>query len=342
MTTDIRQRLEPYRGRRVLITGATGFTGRVLTQKLLDSGAQIRAIARESSKLGSLAGADIEWLRGDVFDAALAREACRDVDYIFHLAAAFREEKSTEEDFRKVHLTSTQIMANEVVNRDTFSCFVNVSTVGVHGHIEVERADENYRFSPGDSYQRTKLEGEQWLQNFGDQNGLRYSIIRPGPIFGPGDMRLLKIFRMVKKGYLLMLGKGKGIYHLVHVDDLANTILLAGTTPAALGEVFISAGDEPISIEDMSRIIARTLGTEVRTVRLPIQPFYWAADLCGLVCPALGVQPPIYRRRVDFYTKDRKFDNNKIKKCLDYEYNYDNEKGLEETTLWYLNQGLLA
>ena len=342
MTSDIRQRLEPYRGCRVLITGATGFTGRVLTQKLLDTGAQIRAIARESSKLGNLAAADIEWLRGDVFDAVLVKEACRDVEYIFHLAAAFREEKSTEGDFRKVHLTSTQIMANEVVNRDTFRCFVNVSTVGVHGHIEVERADENYRFSPGDGYQRTKLEGEQWLKRFGDENGLRYSIIRPGPIFGPGDMRLLKIFRMVKKGYLLMLGKGKGIYHLVHVDDLANTVLLAGITPAALGEAFISASDEPISIEDMSQIIAHNLGTKVRTVRLPIQPFYWAADLCALICPPLRIQPPIYRRRVDFYTKDRKFDNSKIKKYLDYEYNYDNEKGLEETTLWYLNQGLLA
>jgi len=341
MTTDIRQRLEQYRGRRVLVTGATGFTGRVLTQKLLASGARVRVIARETSKLGDLATADIEWLRGDVFDAALIKTACRDIEYIFHLAAAFREEKSTDEDFRKVHLTSTQIMASEVVGQDPFRCFVHVSTVGVHGHIEVDRADEHYRFSPGDGYQRTKLEGEQWLQRFGDENGLRYTIIRPGPIYGPGDMRLLKIFRMVKKGYLLMLGKGKGMYHLVHVDDLANTMLLAGITPAALGEIFISTGDQPISIEDMSRIIARKLGSRVRTVRLPIQPFYWAADLCALLCPPLGIQPPIYRRRVDFYTKDRKFDNSKIKKYLDYEYNYDNEQGLDETTLWYRDQGLL-
>ncbi len=336
------ERLEAYRQRQVLVTGATGFTGRVLTHKLLDAGARVRAIARPSSKLGDLEQRDIEWLRGDVFDEALLERAVADVEYIFHLAAAFREEKSTDDDFRKVHLDSTQAMARRVQGRPGFRCFVHVSTVGVHGHIEVDRADEQYRFAPGDGYQRTKLEGEQWLKSFGDENGLPYTIIRPAPIFGPGDMRLLKIFRMVNKGYLLMLGKGKGMYHLVHVDDLTNTILLAGITPRALGEAFISAGDEPISIEDMSRVIARQLGRGVRTIRLPIQPFYWASDLCRVICTPLGIQPPIYRRRVDFYTKDRQFDNRKIREYLDYQFGYDNERGLAETTAWYRDQGLLG
>ncbi len=334
-------RLETYRGRLVLVTGATGFTGRVLTHKLLEVGARVRVIARQSSTLGDLESADIEWFRGDVFDPDLIEKAAKDVEYIFHLAAAFREEKSTDDDFRRVHLASTQLLAQAVVGKPAFCCFVHVSTVGVHGHIEVDRADEQYRFSPGDGYQRTKLEGEQWIGQFGVEQGLPYTIIRPAPIFGPGDMRLLKIFRMVKKGYLLMLGKGRGMYHLVHVDDLTNTILLSGITERALGEVFISAGDEPISIEDMSRLIARKLGLKVRTVRLPILPFYWASDICKLICTPLGIQPPIYRRRVDFYTKDRQFDNGKIKQYLDYEFIYDNDKGIGETAFWYRDQGLL-
>ncbi|GJL81668.1 MAG: hypothetical protein DHS20C01_13020 [marine bacterium B5-7] len=335
-------RLTAYRGKRVLVTGATGFTGRVLTKKLLEAGAKVRVIARQSSDPGDLANADIEWHRGDVFDANVVRDACADVQIIFHLAAAFREEKSSDEGYRRVHLESTRLLANEVVGKDQFECFVHVSTVGVHGHIEVDRADENYRFSPGDGYQRTKLEGEQWIREFGDENGLPYVVIRPAPIFGPGDMRLLKIFRMVNKGYLLMLGKGLGMYHLVHVDDLANTMMLAGITSRARGEVFISAGDEPISIEDMSKIIATSLGKRVRTIRLPIQPFYWASDFFKVVCTPLGIQPPIYRRRVDFYTKDRQFDNRKICEYLDYEFTYDNESGIRETADWYQQQGLLG
>ena len=335
-------RLAPYRGETVLVTGATGFTGRVLTHKLLAAGADVRAIARPSSDLGDLADSGVTWYRGDVFDPDVVSRAADGVRYIFHLAAAFREEKSTDDDFRKVHLESTRLLARAVLGRPGFECFVHVSTVGVHGHIEDGLADENYRFAPGDGYQRTKLEGEQWIKDFGDENGLPYTIIRPAPIFGPGDMRLLKIFRMVSKGYLLMLGKGRGMYHLVHVDDLTNAIALAGLAPAARGEALIAAGDEPISIEAMSKIIARALGRKVRTVRLPILPFYWAADVCSAVCKPLGIAPPIYRRRVDFYTKDRQFDNGKIRRCLDYEFGYDNEKGIVETANWYRDRGLIG
>lgn len=338
----IEQRLSVYRDRPVLVTGATGFTGRVLTHKLLAAGARVRAIARPSSDLGDLADSAVQWFRGDVFDPQVVREAADGVAFIFHVAAAFRVEESSDEDFRKVHLDSTRLLAEAVHGREDFECFVHVSTVGVHGHIESGRADEEYRFSPGDGYQRTKLEGELWIREFGDREGLPYSIIRPAPIFGPGDMRLLKIFRMVAKGYLLMLGRGRGMYHLVHVDDLTNTIALAGIEPAARGEVLISAGDEPISIEDMSRVIARALGRKVRTIRLPLTPFYWAADISSAICKPFGIAPPIYRRRVDFYTKDRQFDNRKIKRCLNYEFGYDNEKGLVETANWYRAQGLLG
>lgn len=338
----LEHRLQAYRDRLVLVTGATGFTGRVLAHKLLDAGARVRAIARHSSNLGDLESVGVEWFRGDVFDPATVQSAARGVEFIFHLAAAFREEKSTDDDFRRVHLDSTRLLAEEVLGTPGFRCFVHVSTVGVHGHIESGRADENYRFAPGDGYQRTKLEGELWIKKFGDENHLPYTIIRPAPIFGPGDMRLLKIFRMVNKGYLLMLGKGRGMYHLVHVDDLTNTILLAGVTQRALGEAYISAGDEPLSIEEMSRIIARALGKSVRTIRLPIQPFYWASDLCKVICTPLGIQPPIYRRRVDFYTKDRQFDNTKIRDHLDYDFLHDNESGLVETANWYRQQGLLG
>lgn len=341
-TNQMDERFSALRDKTVLVTGATGFTGSVVTRKLVAAGAKVRAIARPSSNLKPFKDLDIEWFTGDVFDPQTVAQATPGVHYIFHLAAAFREEKSTDDDFRKVHLTSTQLLAESVLGSAEFSRFVHVSTVGVHGHIESGRADENYRFAPGDGYQRTKLEGEQWIAEFGQTHHLPFTIIRPAPIFGPGDLRLLKIFRMVNKGYLLMLGKGKGLYHLVHVEDLANTILLSAVSDRALGEAFISASDDPISIEEMGKLIAGFLGKRVRVIRLPLGPFYLAADFCAAVFPRLGLQPPIYRRRVDFYTKDRSFDNTKIRELLDYEFLYDNESGIEQTTRWYLEEGLLS
>ena len=336
------QSFEQFKDQLVLVTGSTGFTGREVTKKLVAAGANVRAIVRPSSKLDDLENLDISWFKGDVFDAELVKEAATDVNYIFHMAAAFREVKADDAGYARVHVESTQLLAKEVVGKPEFKCFVHVSTVGVHGHIEIDRADEEYRYAPGDGYQRTKLDGELWIREFGDKNNLPYSVIRPGPIYGPGDMRLLKVFKMAASGYLPIIGKGKCIYHLVHVDDLSNTILLAGITPEARSEVLISACDDPIPLEEMCAVIADKIDKKApKTIRLPILPFYIASDICKLICTPLGIAPPIYRRRVDFYTKDRKFDNSKIKRTLDYEFKFNNDLGLEDTANWYVQQGLL-
>ena len=228
-----------------------------------------------------------------------------------------------------------------VTGRPEFKRFLHVSTIGVHGHIEVDRADENYRFAPGDDYQLTKLEAEQWLVEYAGESGLPYAIVRPGAIYGPGDHRLLKIFKMAKKGFVLMLGKGKGMYHLVHVDDLTNIMLLAASRDEALGETFIGISNDPISIIDMGKTIGKHIGTRPRTIRLPIWPFLLAADISMAIFPKLGMEPPIYRRRVGFYMKDRQFDNRKVRTVLGYEPRYDNDTGLAETAHWYQQKGLI-
>ncbi len=330
-----------YAGCNVLVTGATGFAGRVLVQKLARTGARLRVLARESSNLGELADLDIQWFRGDVCDEEIVQAATRDVHYLFHLAAAFRETHPNEEDYRRVHLYSTQLLAKALVDQPQFRRFLHVSTVGVHGHIESGRADENHRFSPGDSYQKTKLEGELWLRQFGEDTGLPYTVIRPGPMFGPGDMRLLKMYRMISKGFFVVLGDSRGLYHLVHVDDATNLMMLAALREEARSEVFIVMSDDPIRVVDMAKVIAKKIGREVRIIRLPVWPFYIAADICCAICYPLGIAPPLYRRRVDFFTKDRSFDNSKVKRMLGYRFRYDNELGIEETANWYLQNNLI-
>ncbi|CAK8721254.1 MAG: Nucleoside-diphosphate-sugar epimerase [Candidatus Electronema aureum] len=334
---------EQFRDVSVLITGATGFTGRVLTKKLAAAGAQIRAIARPTSQLGDLADLNVTWLKGEVFDPETVRRAADGVEYIFHIAAAYRQENATEEDYRRVHVYSTQLLAEVVKDQTKFKRFIHVSTVGVHGHIPGDDlADETYRFSPGDSYQRTKLEAEQWLTDFATRSGIPHTVIRPGAILGPGDERLLKIFKMVQNGFILMLGSGKGMYHLIHVEDLTDILLAAAVSDKARSQVFIAANDEPISIIGMGKVIAKTLQKKIRVIRLPIWPFFLAADLCKVICTPLGIQPPLYRRRVAFYTKDRKFNNTKLKQLLGYSFRYSNESGLAETARWYKQQGWLA
>lgn len=328
-------------GTSVLVTGATGFTGIVLTRKLVNAGLKVSAVARKSSNLTPLNDLDITWFRGDVFDEKIMRQAVAGQEYIFHVAAAFREAKSTEKDYWNIHVRSTQIICEEALKNPEFKRYIHVSTIGVHGHIENPPATEEYRFSPGDGYQRTKLQAEEWLNEYATGNNFPYTIIRPAAIYGPGDRRLLKLFKMALKPFFLLLGNGKCMYHLVHVDDLTNSFIIAATHPAALGETFISGANEPIAIADIAGIVSQHFSKKMKILRLPIGPFFLAGDICEAICKPFKIEPPIYRRRVAFYSKDRSFDISKMRNILGYTPKHGNKEGIIETADWYVKQGWL-
>ena len=328
-------------GTKVMVTGATGFTGKVLVRKLLEQGLDVNAIARNSSNMKPFEGMPITWFRGEVFDEATVQAAIENVEYVFHVAAAFREAKSTEQDYRNVHVVSTQLIVKEALKNPNFKRLVHVSTMGVHGHIPNPPGDENSPFSPGDDYQRTKVEAENWLEEFTQTQKFPYAIIRPAAIYGPGEKRLLKLFKMAAGNVFPILGKGKCWYHMIHVEDLANAIILAATEEKALGEAFIIGATEPIRLEDMATIIAKEYNTKLRVLRLPIGPFFLLGDICEIVCRPFKIEPPIYRRRVAFYSKDRNFSTKKMQNVLGYTPIWNNEEGIIESARWYRDQNWL-
>lgn len=328
-------------GARVLVTGGTGFTGSVLLRRLAGQPVSVRAITRRPPDPKVFGDLNIEWIQGQVYDPAVVKTAVQDVDFIFHVAAAYREAGISDADYHNVHVVSTRLLAEAAATQPGFKRFVHVSTVGVHGHIDEPPADETYLFSPGDIYQRTKAEAELWLRYFARQSGLPYTIIRPSAIYGPGDRRLFKVFKMASQPVFVLLGHGKCLYHLIHVEDLVRMMIGAANHPATLNDVFICGDPEAITLERLGRIVADELGHRFRVIRLPAWPVFLAADLCEAVCRPLKISPPLYRRRVAFFTKDRSFDTQKIRNALGYQYQYDIERGIRETTRWYVDQGWL-
>ena len=325
----------------VLVTGGTGFTGQVLVRQLCDLGCTVRVIARPSSNIDSLKTLPIQWFRGDVYDADTVNQAVEGVHYIFHVAAAFREAGIADHAYHQVHVESTQLLANAALQQSQFKRFVHVSTVGVHSHIENPPANEDAPINPGDIYQSTKAEGEQWIRDFGNRRQLPYSVIRPAPIYGPDDRRLLKVFKMAKLPMIPLLGFGKGLFHLVHVEDLARCIILAATHEKALGNVFICGNRESVTLKEMITTIAQELGKNAIFFRLPASPFFLAGYICELICKPLGIEPPIYPRRIAFFTKDRSFDTERLRDTMNFEYQFDNVTGIQQTARWYLEKGWL-
>ena len=329
-------------GATVLVTGGSGFTGQALVKKLCALGLKVRAVARATSNLEPLKGLPVEWIRGDVFDPQVVAAAVPGVQYVFHVAAAYRDASVTEKAYHDVHVVSTQLLAKALHGSPSFQRFVHVSTVGVHGHIDQPPANEDYRFSPGDTYQRTKAEAELWLREYARKTGFPIAVVRPAAIYGPGDMRLLKLFKLARKRFFPLFGKGKGLYHLIHVEDLTDIFITAAFHPDALGDVFIAGNPEPSSLEQIAVTVSSELGgPRVRFVRLPAWPLFVAAVVCEAICKPIGVSPPLYRRRVAFFTKDRAFDTTKLRSKLSYRYTYDVEKGLRTTARAYREAGLL-
>ncbi|MEY4700481.1 MAG: hypothetical protein RL326_668 [Pseudomonadota bacterium] len=326
----------------VLVTGATGYTGAVLTRKLVDLGCKVKAIARASSNISQFEGLPIAWIRGDVFDEEIIKRAVDGVEYVFHVAAAYREANISDKTYSLVHVESTRLLAEHLAGSQALKRFVHVSTVGVHGHIDEPPANEDYRFSPGDIYQRTKAEGELWIRSFAKERGLPLSVVRPAAIYGPGDKRLLKLFKMAARPVFPLFGKGRGLYHLIHVEDLTDIFITAALHPAAEGGVFIAGNAEPSELREIARTIASEIGnSSLRFIRFPAWPLFLAADLCEWICRPLGIDPPLYRRRVAFFTKDRAFNTARLREVLQYRYSVPVDEGLRSTARWYREKGWL-
>ncbi|NES69132.1 MAG: NAD(P)-dependent oxidoreductase [Okeania sp. SIO2D1] len=337
MDENLKYKLQP--NSRVLITGATGFTGSVLVNKLVKQGIEVVAIARQTSNLKPFTGMPIKWLQGDVFDQNLIDEAVKGVNYIFHMATPFREAKSADNVYHNVHVLSTQLLAKAALKQPNFQRFVHVSTIGIHGHIENPPGDENCPIKPGDIYQETKLEGEIWIKKFGEEEGLPVTIVRPAMIYGPGDKRLLKIFKWVAKGRVPVIGNGNNLVHFIHVDDLTNFFILTATHPQAVGDVFIcGSSSEAMTFKNMVKIISEYYGVSAKFLQFPTAPVFALGDILEFICRPLGIEPPIYRRRLAFYTKDRSFNTTKMSKLLGFVTAHSDEEGLKELAQWYLDK----
>jgi nucleoside-diphosphate-sugar epimerase len=328
---------------KVLVTGATGFTGGHLAQYLADRGDEVRALVRQKSRArfdASPLARRVTACDGDLMDGEAVRRAVEGVQVVYHIAATYREAGQPDSAYRAINVEGTRHVL-EAAKAAGVTRVVHCSTGGVHGHISNPPANEDAPFNPGDVYQETKLAAEQLAREFGTANGLDVVVARPIGIYGPGDRRFLTMFRGLARGRFPLIGDGTPFYHLTFIDDLVEGFRLCGTVPAAKGRTYILAGPRYTTLEQLVQMVAKELGVAPPRVHLPVWPFWTAGLLCEMVCVPLRVEPPIFRRRVDFYTKSRAFDTTRARKELGFNPKVDLEEGIRRTARWYRSEGLL-
>jgi dihydroflavonol-4-reductase len=329
---------------RILITGATGFIGSQLAHLAIESGHQVTAVSAvnndvERTRLQELHDAGINVLAITLEQHELLAAALRGQDAVIHLAAAQHEADKPESYFRQVNVEGTRTMLELAV-----SCgvgrFVQGSTIGVYGEATEGTLTESSPIAPMNMYGRTKAQAETVAKEYASRISL--CIARISETYGPGDMRLLKLFRAVQRQRYMTIGSGDNTHQLIYVADLARGLLAAADRPLASGTLVVLAGAETLSTDEVVRAIAAGIGSDLSVHHVPLWPFSLAATLFEATMPRFGLKPLLHQRRLDFFRKSFSFSTHRAEQLLAFRSTTSFSEGARLTGQWYRDHGLLT
>ncbi|MCA9079841.1 MAG: SDR family oxidoreductase [Planctomycetaceae bacterium] len=327
---------------RVCLTGATGFLGRRLVQRLLtDPQLQVRCLVRPTSDVDTLLEplspeqrARVEVVRGELHDAGYLRQGLAESDVVYHVAAALGGNTSTL--FLNTVVPTRRLMA--AASAVNVGRFVLISSLGVYGTRELRRwqqVDEQAALDPRaeqrDPYTFSKVRQELVARELSAELKLPLVIVRPGVIYGEG--RSLLTSRVgLQVGPLLVRMGGSHPLPYTYVENCAEGVKLAGLVPGVDGETFNLVDDDPVTGHQLVRYLRRQ-GQKIRSVWIPgmcIQPLSWIYATYSRW--SQGQLPPVitpYRSAAIW--KPLRYSNAQAKHKLNWVQPISTEQALERT-----------
>ena len=269
---------------RTLVTGATGFIGRHLVERLAAGGDEVRCLVPTAELFGAFGDLDVEYAQADITRAGALAEAVEGVDVVYHLAGATL--RFSRAEFHRVNELGTRLVAETCAELENPPVLVFISSLAAAGPSPIDDPrDETGPSRPVSDYGRSKRAAEVALEALADR--LPTTVLRPPGVFGPRELYMLEHFRSVKKGWNVVPGRAPMRLSLIHVAELVEALILAagrgrrldGSSlegPGPHRGVYFVAHDERPTFEDLGVLIAEALGRPgVRTVRVPL-PICWA------------------------------------------------------------------
>lgn len=253
------------------VTGASGFVGGHLAERLLARGDAVACLARNAVSVAGLREAGCRIVSGDLHDAAALRALVQGAEAVFHVAGAVAARD--EAAFLRVNRDGTAHVA-AACRAAGVGRLVYVSSLAAVGPARPGcPLDEAAVPRPVTPYGRSKLAGEEVLR----AAGVPFTVVRPPAVYGPRDRELLLLFRLARRGVVPLLGDGTQELSLVHAADLAAALMAAAEAPRTRGGVYHAAHPALLTQRDLAMTVARAAGaTGAHIVPLPA-PLVWAA-----------------------------------------------------------------
>jgi nucleoside-diphosphate-sugar epimerase len=321
---------------KAVVTGATGFVGGHLVDRLLARGDTVTALARSPARAAPLAERGVRIVPGDLANIDALTDAARDCDVVYHAAAILGA--PTEAALMTANRDGTINVARCCANLLAPPRIVLVSSMAAGGPArrDVPRiVDGNDH--PVTGYGRSKLAAEQALATF----AVPWCILRPPVVYGPADHEgFLPLFKSVKFGIAPMFGDGSMQVSLVHVSDLADAIVLAGTVAGVECRTFYVNHPEIVTGADIVRTIARTMHRSPLPVPIP----RWAA---AVALGVTGIWAEVFQRKSilhpdklhEFYQDAWTADASPFIAATGWQPKLDLEHGISDTAAWYRKAG---
>ena len=322
---------------KILVTGGTGFVGGHLINELLAAGRnQVVVLVRDSGKLAACAFKnDVIALPGDLFASEPFPE---DIDVVFHLAAVTKA--VTPREFTQVNLDGTRALLARLKPLKKLQKVVLLSSQAAAGPNRSRApVDEETPAEPISLYGKSKLGQEEILAA---ACPAPHVIVRAPIVFGPGDMDMLDVFRIVNRGIIPLLGRAERRYSVIYVKDLVRGMIAAAFSPCR-NEIFYIANSEAIAWRSFMEQVSRLLGKkDVKKI--------WVPEFCGrLLAEFSEMRIRVFGNKAIFNRdkfNEMKFptwvcSSAKIEAMLHFQPRVPLPVALEETIAWYREQGLL-
>jgi nucleoside-diphosphate-sugar epimerase len=318
----------------VLITGGGGFIGSHLVESQLQKGFQVRTVDLHVEALDHLQGnPNLETIQGDITDTSTLPSLMQDITVVYHLASAHLDVNLTPETYQRVNVSATKRLLQAAHQADV-RIFVHCSSVGVIGDVKTPPADEGTPCAPTNVYERTKLAGEQAALAYYANTGFRVVVVRPAWVYGPRCPRTSKLLRMINKSRFFFFGDGQNFRHPIYAADCVRGLELAADVPGSEGQIYILAGDRPVTTQELVTTAAGISQISLRILRFPLVLGILAGRFLQTGFGLIGKQPPFSERSLDFFTKNNAYSIEKARRELGFDPEMELEAGLTATAHW--------